>query len=377
MADVFSDFADCVATLHEAALSAERWPAALQASMRLFGASGILLTDIDTRLDSLRSIQTGGHDPELLAAYANYYEAIDPTITVGMAGAAGTVYHLRDHFSTQQMARSEYFQDFLFAFGVTDVMATPVDYAADARLFLSLQRRSGETPFDATCHPLLERFSRQLHIAKRTEAHLRIAKYNNMALAAGLDAFAAAMFVLDAKGRVIHLNVAAETLLRGSKVVCVSCNRLRLNSPNANARLQDALKGASKMPAQATLYTITATESVAPSLQLLATPLHASHDLNASWQEPLVLVIISDTRQMALTAANRMRRLYGLTAAESQLVAELADGKSLREIAELRAVTQATLRTQLLAAFSKTGVRRQVDLVRLVAALAPVAADAK
>lgn len=373
MTDVLSDFADCVAALHEAALTPKHWPEALQASMRLFGASGIVLTDIDTQLGSPRSIQTAGHEPAVLAAYAGHYAAIDPTIAVGMSGAHGTVYHLREHFSEQQMARMEYFQDFLFAFGVADVMATPLDYASNARLFVSLQRRTGEAPFDPTSHPLLGRFARQVNIAKQTEACLRTSAYNNMALAAGFDAFAAAMFVVDAKARVRHQNRAADTLLRAHTGVEFRSGKLQLSSSSADARLLHSLRAASQPRGQAATFTITATGG--ESLQVLAVPLHPAHDLTTSWQEPLVLLIVSDTHHMAAVATQTMRRLYGLTAAESRLVAELADGKTLREITEQRAVSLATLRTQLIAAFTKTGVRRQVDLVRLVASLAPVAAD--
>jgi DNA-binding CsgD family transcriptional regulator len=84
-----------------------------------------------------------------------------------------------------------------------------------------------------------------------------------------------------------------------------------------------------------------------------------------------VLVIVSGTRDATSSAASSMRQLYNLTAAESRLVGELVEGKTLREVAELRNVSLATLRSQLKAAFSKTGSRRQVDLVRLVAAIAP------
>lgn len=140
----------------------------------------------------------------------------------------------------------------------------------------------------------------------------------------------------------------------------------------ADARLDLALRAACKAPGEASLYTIAATAVQTSSMQLLATPLHPAHRLNSAWQEPLVLVIISDTRQMAVTAAGRMRDMYGLTVAESVLVAELAEGKSVREIPELRAVAVSTLRTQLMAAFTKTGVRRQAELIPLVAALAPI-----
>lgn len=369
--DMLFAFADCVARLHEAAVSPDRWPKALEASMRLFGATGILLTDVDKERGTPRSIQTAGHDPALLAAYAGYYASIDPTIAVGMGGAHGTVYHLREHFTESQMRRMEYFQDFLFAFGVSDVMATPLDYAPKARLFVSLQRRTGEPSFDLACHPILERFSRQLHIAKQTEEKLRSAAQNNVELTAGLDAFAGAMFIVDAKARIRQHNRAAAALLRDRVGVVARSGQLGLSETTADTRLAQAVRVASKPRGMASALKIKGTTGAV--LQVLVTPLHPAHQLIDHWQEPLVLIIISDTGHLAAAATQTMRQLYDLTGAESRLVAEIADGKTLREVAELREVSMATLRTQLLATFGKTGVHRQVDLVRLVGALAPIA----
>jgi DNA-binding CsgD family transcriptional regulator len=58
--------------------------------------------------------------------------------------------------------------------------------------------------------------------------------------------------------------------------------------------------------------------------------------------------------------------LYGLTHAEARLSAALANGYALEEIAEKRKVSMATIRSQLKACFRKTGVSRQVDLVKLI-----------
>jgi DNA-binding CsgD family transcriptional regulator len=288
-----------------------------------------------------------------------------------MGGAHGTVYHLRAHFSESQMRRMEYFQDFLFAFGVSDVMATPLDYAPEARLFLSLQRRTGEPSFDLACHPLLERFSRQLHIAKQTENKFRKAAETNRELTAGLDAFAGAMFIVDPKARLRQHNRAAVALLTKRVGVTTQFGHLRLSETSADARLAHAVRVASKPRGMASAFLIKGITR--PVLQVLVTPLHPAHQLVGHWQEPLVLIMISDTGHLAAVATQKMRQLYDLTGAESRLVAEIADGKTLKEISELREVSMATLRTQLLAAFGKTGVHRQVDLVRLVGALAPIA----
>ena len=130
-------------------------------------------------------------------------------------------------------------------------------------------------------------------------------------------------------------------------------NRFRLCSSKAESWLRAAVRAAAKEAGIASLYVLPATDS-ASALQLLVTPLHPSHPINTEWQEPLVLLIISDTEEMAATAAARMGPMYGLTAAECRLVAELADGKTLGEVSQLRSIAVTTLRTQLMAAFGKT-----------------------
>lgn len=366
--DVLAKYAECVGRIHEAAVEPDKWADALQASMDLFGASGILLTDVDTVSGNPRSILTGGHDPALLQAYAGYYAGIDPTIAVGLTGEHGTVYHLREHFSEHQMAHGEYFQDFLFAFGVSDVMAVPIDYAPGARSFVSLQRRVGESHFDSNCHPLLGLYVRQLHIAKQTEAKLRGSLAKSDLLARGLDGFSAAVLIVDGKGLVHHYNRAARALIETSASLALRSGRIGLKSPNDTARLQAACRAACLPGGKTSSFSVSA--SGAQVLRLVVTPLHPTHPLCSTWQEPLVLVLA--THGIGRNAVQLLAQLFGLTKSESILVAGLANGKTLREIAESRPIGMATLRTHLAAVFSKTATRGQADLMRLMASISIV-----
>ena len=65
---------------------------------------------------------------------------------------------------------------------------------------------------------------------------------------------------------------------------------------------------------------------------------------------------------------------FGLTGAEARLAAELVAGRDLRAAGERMGVSHHTARKYLQIAFSKMGVRRQADLVRLALQLAHGAA---
>ena len=64
--------------------------------------------------------------------------------------------------------------------------------------------------------------------------------------------------------------------------------------------------------------------------------------------------------------ATLLRRAYGLTAAEARLALALDRGGTLVEIAARLGVSYETVRAQLKAAFTKTGTRKQRDLLALV-----------
>ncbi len=61
-----------------------------------------------------------------------------------------------------------------------------------------------------------------------------------------------------------------------------------------------------------------------------------------------------------------LQTLYGLTAAEAALAAELARGRSVDQIAERLGLSRHTVRGHLKAVFAKTGTHRQAELVGLL-----------
>jgi DNA-binding CsgD family transcriptional regulator len=65
-------------------------------------------------------------------------------------------------------------------------------------------------------------------------------------------------------------------------------------------------------------------------------------------------------------ALQLLQSIYALTTAEARLAWLLAEGLSLAEIAGSLRVSRNTLKAQLQAVYSKTGVARQAQLVRLV-----------
>jgi len=82
--------------------------------------------------------------------------------------------------------------------------------------------------------------------------------------------------------------------------------------------------------------------------------------------QPSVLVYIRDATGKLLASTAAAKQLFNLTPAETALAMELANGLSLEEAAEELNIRRNTARAHLRSIFSKTGVRRQTELVRIM-----------
>lgn len=76
---------------------------------------------------------------------------------------------------------------------------------------------------------------------------------------------------------------------------------------------------------------------------------------------------VSTLEQSSAVPADVIRLLLGVTPAEADLAARLVHGATIDEAAAELGVTRATARTQLYSIFRKTGLRRQSELVALIA----------
>jgi DNA-binding CsgD family transcriptional regulator len=81
---------------------------------------------------------------------------------------------------------------------------------------------------------------------------------------------------------------------------------------------------------------------------------------------PVAMILIADPEAERSTRRERLRREFGLTAAEADVALEILKGDGRDAAAERLGITVATVRTQLLRIFEKTGVSHQAELVRLL-----------
>jgi len=78
------------------------------------------------------------------------------------------------------------------------------------------------------------------------------------------------------------------------------------------------------------------------------------------------ILFLTPITQQRSPGPELLQALFDLTPAEARITSLLIDGNSVDSISKMQSVSLNTVRTQLKSVFLKTGVDRQVDLVRLL-----------
>ena len=176
---------------------------------------------------------------------------------------------------------------------------------------------------------------------------------------------------LDRRGRILAANDPARRILRDRDGFSDRNGVLRAEAPDDERRLQQlmaaALPTSGAVPVSGSM--LLRRRSVAPPFVVHVKPVSVPQpDLGARHVAALVLVV-EPGRQHPVAPA-LVAKTLGLTPAQSQVAVWLAEGKSVREVAEATGHTKSTIYWHLKQIYQKLPIGRQADLVRVVLSIA-------
>jgi len=309
-------------------------------------------------------------EPEVDYAFRDQLCAMDPFVGL----AEGLVTTLHDFLSTGELERDDYYNRFMRArWGTGFVLGADVRTTTGYTARLRLGRGVDADDFGIEAHRLVETLLPHLRQAVEIFDRLHGLAVETTELNDALDRLGVASFLLDAEQRVTQPNRRAEALFAGGDGLAVRNARLFIADEKARQQLAsslvrardatDAQNGA--RPCLPDVIVIPRRRGAAP-LAVAVRVLRSPVDLRAD-HAPLVAVYVSTPEQSSAMPADVIRLLLGVTPAEADLAARLVHGATIDEAATELGVTRATARTQLYSIFRKTGLRRQSELVALVA----------
>lgn len=306
---------------------------------------------------------------EAAEAYLAYYGRLDPWTPTTLRAPLGAFVHSSDFISDAEVERTEFYQDYARPLGIFRPAGTRLPLGGGRTLVIGVSRPVEAPRFlgadEARFMELARHLQRAMQLRERTLGPAASAQAGS----AVLDALAFGAVVVDAEGRAIYANAAAEALGREARGLVIGCGRVTALDLREARRLAALIHAAATRSASGGMR-LSDAEGV-PGAVVLATPL-PPRTWNGSPHGGLALVSVRPAEAPGPVPEAVLSGLFGLSAGEAKLVSALATGGRLEEIAADREVKVSTLKTQLLSVFRKTGTGTQRDLVRLLGSLPQV-----
>ncbi|MBF9149865.1 helix-turn-helix transcriptional regulator [Novosphingobium sp. 1Y9A] len=364
-------FSDVLARLYAGVGETPPWRAFLEALARWMDASFATLIITAPGKRQPATFLTPGSDAEFDAAYTETLFAEDPF--QGLPDGVVTSYAefmdglSPDAFATyrEAMARSGFDQvlgiDLHFG---GSAGGRPDEGRYEARFRVS--RHNSLPDFTREERARLQALAQHLRIAVTLFEKLQFAGAEHGMFHATAQGLGLALLVLDRNRRIVSSNALAESLMAEDEGLRRRGEELAFADGAHQKLVGEVLADASSGP----LTRFRIERPVHGDLVVTARPveLSAIH----SGAGALALFLARPNRQSGPETRRDpqgLRDLLGLTMAEARLAAVLGEGMSLVEAARALGIAHNTAKVQLRAVFAKTGVRRQAQLVALLASL--------
>ena len=354
----------------EASLQPEAWNDFITHVCKVIGASSgaIAIRSSQPALELIDPVAATWPD-EAVEAYLTHPRDADPVIidlTVSMFALRN-----RNSFITQELLdddayrQTPFFHDFASKFDIAYLTGVSMDVGADHFGTLMLYREDGSSVFGQQERRFLETLTKPLRIGLETRRRLK----GTMVAHGVLSRLAIPVVTLDERGRVDHMNQAAEELFRRGDIVSISKGRICTNKPDITKVLQamclEAVRGDISRQGHE-LYLARA--NGAPPLRLSILPL--SHRLSDSlWGGDVPAAIFFFDAQEDTPppdVSKRLRQTYGCTDKEAENAVRYAAGPTVSQLAEQVEVSSETIKSHLKKVFLKTGVKNKAELVNLI-----------
>ena len=303
--------------------------------------------------------------PKWESAYTDSLFSVDPFVDLPL----GEVVTVEDLMPLEDYVASRFYTEYMEPAGAHHVMGVDLEISGGPHVRLRVTRGPDDPGFSpqdkAFCQGLVPHFERAVRLYARLAAtESERALYQN-----ALGRLDLGTIVLDENSQVLSMNNVAAEICKAADVLEVSNGIIQAVEPEAREELSSLIARALAARRAPTPRLAEAARMERRSgegyLGVLVRPVPPEETVDAD-PRPAAALYLTDSRDRHRASRKAIRGLFGLTEAEAWLAVMLARGLSLDESAAELGVTRNTARAQLRSVFSKTGVGRQAELVRLI-----------
>ena len=327
-------------------------------------------TKQDARLCPLGLYYRGEPRKDLEREYLEDYHPADERVARFRRLADGRLVHVGDLYTAEELRTSPTYNEMLPRAGVRDGLNARLEVSDGCHIAWCIGDPVDADGWTSSRITMITGLLPHVRQFIRVRQALVRAKARSTTAAALLDNPRIGVVHLDRCGRILEVNDRARSILRngdglsdggGMLRTRVSADRVRLDR-----LLAEALPASGAAPVSGSM--VLRRSPVLPPFVVYVKPVGVSRPDYGARPVAALVLIVEPGRQRTVSA-DVVARTLELTRAESQVAVGLAQGKSVRDLAEAAGHTEGAIYWHLNQIYRKQSISRQVDLVRLVLSL--------
>lgn len=362
------DFSRIVSRIYAAAVTPEYWDPVIRDVVGTLDGKSAALVGAD---GSSRWHVGAILAPEAAKSYAEYYSRIDNVLAAVEKGPVGAVRAGGELIAAK--LNTEFHADWIRPNEFDDGLFVRLNSGTTTSCFVVASPRRSESFATPERIKLMSGLVGHLQQAVRTQAKLADLTQSRADLAAALEAIRHGVIVVGPGGEAMHLNSAAENMLRSKDGMHILSGHIGADSADIERQLHRALhvaiSGDGSDVRSGRSFTCQRPSGKRPYV-IHVLPLHRAQSAEIP-RGPTALVLIIDPEHETQPAAALLRQLYDFTNTESEIALRLTRGDDLKQISDALSVSPWTVRTHLKHLFDKTDTHRQAALIRHLLAANP------
>lgn len=359
---------DFVAAAFNGTLESPPWQTLIELLRgRLRASSVILVLRPPSSDDSGVIVHCGGKNLEAKESYQKHFFALDPFVRL----EADQVVTVEELIGREEWLRSPFYLEYLSELGIEHILGVDICSREGIECRLRITRNRGEPRFDEDDKDLLRFLLPHLKNAIHLHSRIDTLECERQIFAGTVNRMLLGMISFAENGEIVETNQEARRILSQKDGLSLSGQHLFIDSLRERRDFKRMLEAVIADPEQKDKPLVQAMPVTRPSgraqLGLLVRPVAHGDNWSENKRRPVVVAYVRDPESSAPQPSSELvRRLFGLTRVESKLALLLVEGLTLDEASERMGIRRNTARTHLREIFSKTGVRRQTLVVKLL-----------
>ena len=370
------EFERILESLYDGMLDDTRWPAVSALIDEACGLTGNGLLVGEGPKDDVRVLFVGAYcrgqrREDLEREYLENYHPTDERVPRFRRLPDSRLVHINDLYTAEELKTSPTYNEMLLRAGMQHSLNVRLDGPNGSYIVWGPGDPVDSDGWGSSRTAMVTRLLPHIRQFVRVRQALVRAEARTTTVTALLDNPRIGVVHLDRRGRIMAVNDRARSILRHGDGLSDRDGMLRARAPADRVRLErlvgDGLPISGAVAVSGSM--LLRRSAVLPPFVVHVKPVGVPQpDYGARHVAGLVLIVEPGRHQRV--DPGLVATVLGLTPAEGQVAVWLAEGKSVRDMAEATGHTESAIYWHLKQIYRKHSISRQVDLVRLVLSLA-------